>query len=97
MANGFGAWWKRTSGTKKTVVIFATLLVLQMGLCFSTGYWLPVYQHAIGARQDIEDGIGYLGIQFFLCGFTFFIFIVSLIVVAARRKLPQSDSNREQQ
>jgi hypothetical protein len=87
----FKSWWKRSSGTKKTVTLFATILILQMGLCFSTDYWMPVYEHVTGHIHESEAGLGLVIMQAFLCGLTLFIFIVSLIVVAVRRKSPQKD------
>jgi uncharacterized membrane protein len=89
---GFGAWWKRSSGTKKTVTLFATILILQMGLCFSTDYWMPVYEHVTGQIHESEAGLGLVIMQAFLCGLTVVIFVVVLIYVLLNRKTHVTDS-----
>lgn len=87
----------QSNGAMKTVVVFTTILILQMGLCFSTGFWQPVYEKLTGPSHDSELGLGLVIMQFFLCGFTVFIFAIVLVIVALKAKPRTNDSNEEKQ
>jgi len=48
----FGKWWKRRSGGAKTVVALAVLLILQIGLCFSSDLTvIPAYEAIFAVVQ----------------------------------------------
>jgi hypothetical protein len=73
----------RRSGGAKTVVVLALLLILQIGLCFSTDSTvLPAYEAIFGASHDPEAGIGFAVVQAMLCGVTFVALIIAVVATA---------------
>ena len=80
---GIQNWWKRRSGGAKAVTVLATLLTLQIGLCFSTGLTvLPAYQAIFGPSSDSELGLGLIIWQGILCGVTILLLAVTVIGAA---------------
>jgi len=53
-----GRWWSEKSGKAKVVTVLATLLILQIGLCFGTPAIVPWYQIIFGPSSDSELGLG---------------------------------------
>jgi hypothetical protein len=94
-----GNWWTRKSGWAKTVIVLAALLILQIGLCFSTDYTVkPVLTALNGPSSDPEADLGLLVSQALLCLGTFVLLIISIIVAAAgghfsRKGNSEGDSN----
>lgn len=75
----FKTWWRRKDGQSKAVTILATLLILEIGLCFSTPYTI-VGVHRIFRIQDQPlQGLGLMLLQAVACFITlvllFFAFI----------------------
>jgi len=80
----FGKWWKRRSGGAKTVVALAVLLILQIGLCFSSDLTvIPAYEAIFGASHDPEAGIGFAVVQAMLCAVTGVALLVAFLGVVA--------------
>ena len=78
---------------KKTVVIFATLIIVEAVVFFTTGYWLPGIEYVLRIRQDVEEEIVLIVLQFLLFCMTLVSFVVALIMAAVRRKAAQEKSN----
>jgi hypothetical protein len=79
----FGDWWKRRSGGAKTVVVLAVLLILQIGLCFSSDSTvIPAYEAIFGASHDPEAGIGFAVVQAMLCGVTLVALLIAVVATA---------------
>jgi hypothetical protein len=95
----FDAWWKRRSGGAKTVTVLAALLMLKIGLCFSTGWTVqPVYEAIVRPRRDSEVELGLVFIEAILSGVTFVLLVVASIVVGvfggfAKTTNSKGDSN----
>jgi len=80
----FGKWWRRRSGGAKTVVVLSMLLILQIGLCFSSDSTvIPAFNAIFGQSHDPEAGIGFAVGQAMLCVVTFVALIVAVIATAS--------------
>jgi hypothetical protein len=67
-----GVWWRRTNGRAKAVTVLATVLMLQIGLCFGTPTATSWY-HAL-LRINSRDPFQALGLMMWqspLVGFGF--------------------------
>jgi len=90
-----GEWWKRQSGGAKAMTVLATLLTLQIGLCFSTGLTvLPAYQAIFGPSSDSELGLGLIIWQGILCGVTILLLAITVIVVGVGGGFSKKDRSR---
>jgi 4-amino-4-deoxy-L-arabinose transferase-like glycosyltransferase len=77
-------WWKRRSGGAKTVVVLAVLLILQIGLCFSTDSTvLPAYVAIFGHGSESELGLSLVVFQAILCAVTIVALLIAAIAVGA--------------
>jgi uncharacterized membrane protein len=92
-------WWGRRSGSAKTVTVLAVLLILQIGLCFSTPYTVqPIHDAMFGRDTGELAGLGLWMVQAFLCVCTLVFLIIAIIVSAvsgrsAAKSSPKGDSN----
>jgi hypothetical protein len=65
------------------VVVLAVLLILQIGLCFSTDSTvMPAYEAIFGRSSDPEAGIGFAVAQAMLCGVTLLALIIAVVATA---------------
>ena len=77
-------WLKRRSGGAKTVVVLAALLMLQIGLCFSSDSTvIPAFDAIFGRSSDPEAGIGFAVFQAMLCGVTLVALMISAVATAS--------------
>jgi riboflavin transporter FmnP len=75
----FRGWWNRKSGRAKVVAVLATLLVLQIGLCWTNPRTvLPLYLWIFGPSSDSELGLGLSIWQGILSIVTFFFLLIAL-------------------
>jgi hypothetical protein len=58
----FRNWWRRKGGRSKTITILATLMILQIGLCFSTPKGVSWYR-ALFHLKPSDDPLEMLGIM----------------------------------
>lgn len=66
------------------MAVLAVLLILQIGLCFSTDSIVtPAYEAIFGASHDPEAGIGFAVVQAMLCGVTFVALLVAIVATAS--------------
>ena len=91
----FGQWWKRKSGGAKTVVGLAALLMVQIGLCFSTGWTVqPAYKAIFGPSSDPELGLGLMIWQGLLCGVTILALVIATVVVGVGGGFAAKDNSK---
>ena len=82
-------WWKCRNGWAKAVTILSMLLILQIGLCFSTPTMVqPVYMAIVGHDTENEMGLGLVVWQALLCIATFVVVLVFAVVAATRSSVP---------
>jgi hypothetical protein len=76
-------WWRNKSGKAKTITVLATLLILQIGLCFGTPSIVSFYQAIfhIKLRGDEEFGpnVGYMFIEALLALMTAIVLLVVVV------------------
>jgi hypothetical protein len=73
-------WWRNRSGRAKAVTVLATILILQIGLCFGTPSIVNSFQaifHLKPSDDEFGDGLGYMMLEALLCIVT----LLALIVV----------------
>lgn len=66
MSLGLKTWWRNKSGQSKTITVLATLLLLDIGLCFST----PAAFNAVNSRYrglGVNSFIGLMVGQTLFC------------------------------
>ena len=91
----FSNWWKRRSGGAKTVVVLAALLILQIGLCFSSDSTvIPAYEAIFGASHDPDAGIGFAVVQAMLCAVTFVALLIASIATGAGGGFAAKDDSK---
>ena len=60
-------WWSSKNGKSKTITVLSTLLIVEVGLCFSTPVTVaPAYETLFGPTHDSELALGLEIYQFFL-------------------------------
>lgn len=70
-------WWGKKNAKSKTITVLATLLILEIGLCFSTPATMaPACEALFGPSHDSELALGLEVWQFFL-------WLISLVVLGA--------------
>lgn len=69
-------WWHDTTLLSKTIVILCALLILEIGLCFSTPYTV---QPAVEVFSRPADRLGLVILQALLCVITFLLLVLLLI------------------
>jgi len=73
--------WKRSNGSAKAVTLLATLLILQIGLCFASPgepRWFDVLFHIRPAPDRLP--LGLVGAEFELCCATGLLLLVALMI-----------------
>jgi hypothetical protein len=92
-----GKWWKQKSGQAKTVTALAVLLMLQIGLCFSTPAMMPWYESIFGPSRDSELGLGLMIGQGLLCLVNLVVLFVVVVAwlpgLSSGKKKPRRGSN----
>ncbi len=78
-------WWKRKSGPAKLVTALSALLLLQIGLCWSTPAVLPWYFAVFGPSSDSEFGLGLMIVQGILCLVTCAVLLGMTVIWLANR------------
>jgi hypothetical protein len=73
----YQSWWQQKSRRSKAITILATLLILQIGLCFSTPVGVSWFDNHLGTRLDPDSygGLGYMIFEAILAGVVFLIFL----------------------
>ncbi len=77
-------WWKKKSGTAKTVTALAVLLVLEIGLCFASTAdpaWFDALFHIRPNPEGLR--LGMVTMEAYACLFTFVLLVIALLVWAA--------------
>ena len=91
----FQSWWQQKNRRAKAVTIFATLLILQIGLCFGTPVGVSWLDDLVGTHlgRDPFAAFGYMFIEAIVEIIVFLVFLGVLIFYrpAAKRELPESD------
>jgi branched-subunit amino acid permease len=60
-------WWLKKNAKSKTITVLAALLLVEIGLCFSTPVTVaPAYEALFGPSHDSELALGLQIYQFFL-------------------------------
>jgi hypothetical protein len=75
------SWWQQKSRRAKTITILATLLLLEIGLCFGTPVGVSWSDTAFGTHfgRDPFASLGYMFIQAIVAGITLLIFLGAVI------------------
>jgi hypothetical protein len=70
-------WWQQKSRRSKAITILATLLILQIGLCFGTPVGVSWFDNHLGTRLDPDSygGLGYMIFEAILAGVVCLIFL----------------------
>jgi heme A synthase len=89
-------WWRKKSRPPKVVTVLATLLVLQIGLCWSTPLTvLPAYLAVFGHSSDSELGLGLEIWQGMLSIALFFLLALAILVsLGDRSKADEPDEEK---
>ena len=74
-------WWQQKSRRSKAITILATLLILQIGLCFGTPLGVSWSDNHLGTRLDPDSygGLGYMFLEAILASVVFLVFAGVLI------------------
>jgi branched-subunit amino acid permease len=92
----FKTWWQTKGSKSKTITVLATLLILEIGLCFSTPFTVaPAYEALFGPTHDSELGLGLEIWQFFLWLFTLAILVAVFMVLPSDLNSGNSDEEKE--
>lgn len=88
----FQSWWQQKNRRAKTVTVLATLLILQIGLCFGTPVGVSWLDDLAGTRlgRDPFAALGYMFIEAVLAIVVFLVFVGVLIFYrpATQRETP---------
>ncbi len=77
----FNDWWRKKNGKQKTITILATLLVLDIGLCFATPYGLSLIDGIFRrTARDPLEGLGWMFCQAVFCGILVLVIAVMWLV-----------------
>jgi hypothetical protein len=92
----FGDWWRRKSGGAKTVVVLAALLILQIGLCFGSGFAVDRLV-APTPGEEFGPSLGWMFIQAELCLPTAAALLIVVVVLGVSRgiKSARGSSGKE--
>jgi hypothetical protein len=81
----FATWWRDKSSTAKAITILSTLLILQVGLCFSTPYTLrPMYEAIAHPKPEAYVDLGLMFWQAIFCVLTLAILIITVVIAVVR-------------
>jgi hypothetical protein len=78
-------WWQRKSGPAKVVTTLATLLIVQMGLCFASPgepSWFDRLFHIKPSQYELR--VGLVVVEAYLCIATFILLLIALIIQVVR-------------
>lgn len=96
----FQSWWQQKNRRAKAVAVLATLLILQIGLCFGTPVGVSWLGDLVGTRpgRDPFYALGYMFIEAILAIVVFLVFVGVLIFYrpATRGKTPSIASPKNQ-
>ena len=88
----FQSWWQQKNRRAKAVTVIATLLILQIGLCFGTPVGVSWLDDLVGTHlgRDPFAALGYMFIEAVLAIVVFLAFVGVLIFYrpAAQRETP---------
>jgi ABC-type dipeptide/oligopeptide/nickel transport system permease subunit len=59
----YQSWWQQKSRRSKAITIFATLLILQIGLCFGTPAGVSWFDSLFRIRRNSFDALGYMFLE----------------------------------
>ena len=91
----FQNWWRRKSGQSKTITILATLMILQIGLCFGTPTgvsWYRAHIHS-NASDDPLEAMGMMAFEAILCIVTGL--VLALVAIFWRPGLSSPSQKKE--
>ncbi len=74
-------WWKARSGGAKTVTVLTALLILQIGICFGSGFAIDALIPP-GPGDEFGSGFGWMALQAFACLLTIALLVIALIMWA---------------
>jgi len=64
-------WWHEKSGRSKVLTALATILILDIGLCFATPEIVPPLWSLLGVRNEGNDDLGLMVLQAIFCAALF--------------------------
>lgn len=73
----FQSWWQQKGRRSKAITVLATLLILQVGLCFGTPVEVSWSDAVLGTHfgRDPFNALGYMFIEALLAGLAFLVFL----------------------
>lgn len=73
----FQSWWQQKSRRSKAVTVLATLLTLQIGLCFGTPAAVSRFDATLGTHlgRDPFAALGYMFFEAILAAVVFLVFL----------------------
>lgn len=80
-------WWQQKTLQAKVIAVLATLLILQIGLCFSTPAIWPRAGTIFHLRLMVEEA-------FFCLGTLGLMFLVPVFMLVVRRSGKQKDESK---
>lgn len=94
----FAAWWKRSSGSAKTITVLAAILLLQIGVCGLTPVVVGWYRSFVpDPSHDPFEGLALMALQAVLCIGTLIAMFCVWVVMGSTSKPPKitppEDSN----
>lgn len=84
-------WWKQKSGGTKAVTALAVLLMLQIGLCFASGFAVDRLV-APTPGEEFGASMGWMYVQAILCLVTAALLVIAIIVAFVARVINSAKS-----
>jgi hypothetical protein len=89
-------WWRNNSGGAKTVTVLAAVLILQIGVCFGSGFAVDRLV-APTPGEEFGPSLGWMFIQAVGCLVTAALLLIVVVVLVVSRviKSARSSSGKE--
>jgi hypothetical protein len=90
-------WWTCKSGKEKVITVLAVVLILQIGLCFSTPAlmpWVAAVFHIRHGNNPLDD-LGPMVVQMFLCIGTIVFLIIEAVFGTPGLSSDKNDGERD--
>lgn len=86
----FQSWWGQKSRRAKAITFFATLLTVQIGLCFGTPVGVSWFDQLFSAHlgRDSYGGLGYMIFEAVLAVIVFLVLVGVLIFYRGPAQTP---------
>ena len=86
----FQSWWRHKSRRAKAITVLATLLTVQIGLCFGTPVGVSWFDELFSSHlgRDSYGGLGYMIFEAVIAVIVFLVFVGVLIFYRGPAQTP---------